>query len=490
MTHFYQRGTYAAIALLTAAAPALAANGSAGFGTTLAGMPGNSWSQVNLNAFLDAAPPEELRALGGTSYSARPDSVIYAWSGFAWDSKRSELLIYGGGHANYAGNEVYKWSANTQLWGRASLPSQVQPIPGFNAERNWVPVDGAMNAPPSAHTYDNTNYLPAIDRMLVLGGAAFQSGSAYTVQVNATTSRVTGPYLFDPAKADATKVGGTDGSGADVTQPGGISANSVGGQMWQNRDASTAGFRTLSFVEGTSAATVEGGHDVVYFTAREGGGTASNLYRYEISDVNKSSADTLTKVGTFFNSSINPVGAPFAWGAAGYDPVSKLYVHIGTGGSPFVAWDLDNAGPLNPSFGISPTVDGGSFSIDRFDSIDWDPVRRQWLVWEGGGNVWSLKAPSAGTVAGQWLLTKIADGASIAPALQPKPFLGTGGLGKWHYAADLDAFVALEDNSSGSVWVFKPEGGIAPIPEPATWAMTALGLMLILGLRRRRNLRS
>src|SRR5574340_961361 len=102
----------------------------------------------------------------------RQHSIIRAWSGFGWDSQRSSLIIYGGGHANYAGNDVYIWNAGTQLWGRASLPSQVQP----DANGKVFTVDGPMNSPISAHTYDNDLYLKVSDRYITFGGAVWDSG--------------------------------------------------------------------------------------------------------------------------------------------------------------------------------------------------------------------------------------------------------------------------------------------------------------------------
>lgn len=464
--------------LLTLLAVA-ASSASATSWSVLDSMPENSWAQLNVNSFLSAAPDPQFRALPFGTYAARPESVIYAWSGFAWDSRRSQLLIYGGGHANYAGNEVYSWNFGTGAWQLASLPSQMAAIPGVNAEANYVPVDGAMNAPPSAHTYDNTVYLPIADRMLVLGGAVFQSGGQYTVQIDSSTSRVTGPYLFDPAKADGTKVGGTSGSGADGLQPNGIAVNSVGGRMWQNRDISVGNFRSLSFVEGTTAVTVEGGHDVVYFSARTGGGTSTNLYRYEIADVQNPAFDQLTQVGTFWNAALNPSGAPNAWGAGAYDPVSRLYVFIGSG-STFGAWDLDNAGLTNPSYGVTPTVTGGAFNMSQMDAIEWDPLRSRWLVWGGGGAIWALKAPAAGTVAGQWTLEKLADSSMFAAGQAPAEFVAQGALGKWDYAPELDAFVALEDSGNGAVWVYKPTAwAAAAIPEPATYLMFFVGLLVL-----------
>ena len=104
-------------------------------------------------------------------------------------------------------------------WERAALPSEVRQ----DALGNWIAVDGPDNAPASAHTYDNNIFLPIWDRFLVFGGAAFNNGGAYLREATPTTSRRTGPYLFDPSKADPNKVGGTNGvpCAASCASPGG-----------------------------------------------------------------------------------------------------------------------------------------------------------------------------------------------------------------------------------------------------------------------------
>ena len=85
-------------------------------------MPDGSWQRVNANRFDSVWPADELRPMvfGGVSV---PQKIISAWSGFAWDSRRGDLIIYGGGHGNYPGNDVYRLHSSNLLWERAALAS-------------------------------------------------------------------------------------------------------------------------------------------------------------------------------------------------------------------------------------------------------------------------------------------------------------------------------------------------------------------------------
>ena len=57
----------------------------------------NSWVQLNTNLFSDSWVDADNRPLRGQT-NAPPSKLISAWSSFAWDSNRSDLLLYGGGH--------------------------------------------------------------------------------------------------------------------------------------------------------------------------------------------------------------------------------------------------------------------------------------------------------------------------------------------------------------------------------------------------------
>src|SRR5581483_3931868 len=51
------------------------------------------------------------------------DGVMSLWSGGAFDTKRNRLIVWGGGHFGYAGNEIYAFDVNTLSWTRVTDPS-------------------------------------------------------------------------------------------------------------------------------------------------------------------------------------------------------------------------------------------------------------------------------------------------------------------------------------------------------------------------------
>jgi hypothetical protein len=480
--------------LALSVATALGASAAhANISDTISAMPANSWLQANHNLFSDAWTPPEYRLPSARylGWGNRQYSIIGAWSGFGWDSQRSSLIIYGGGHANYGGNDVYTWNAGTQLWGRASLPSQIQ----TDANGKVFTVDGPMHSPISAHTYDNDLYLKMSDRYITFGGAAWGSGPY--IKPAGSGYVQTGPYLFDPAKANGNKVGGLSGSGVDPTI--------AGGQMWENRDAVSGTVRLKSFNSGVSGYATENGKDVVYVQARAGG-TRGELYRYTINDPNDPTRDTWEKVGKNV-STISPQGS------GTYAPDLNLFMRTGTSTNPFMLWDLSRAGPTNGEIWLRPTdLTNGRFSFSNITKmgLDYDPLNQRFLIWGGGTDVYALTHDESSALSTGWMLSLLNDGDATGPGVNE---YGTGILGKWQYAAELGLFVGLKNPNDGEVWFYKP-GEVAEalplyaadlssyaaadlpsyaadlytpaaVPEPSLFSMFVAGLSLVWWTSRR-----
>lgn len=449
----------------------------------LAGTPEGGWVKASSNTFSSAwatginAPPE-------SSFS-NPGSIVRAWSSFAWDSTRSELILWGGGHANYRGNEVYLWQGATGRWARGSLSSRVEQV-GGSSSTTWLVVDDA--APQSSHTYDGNIYLPINGMFLTFGGGAYDAGVA-GFQVSDGNGGLTraGPWLWDRTKANSFQVGGTSGSGFD---PAGN-----GGNMWINRQGQWSGSEPWSTSYGhayvNAAYRSEGGKDVVYVSLQDssGGSGFPGLYRYELGDVRNGGLDKWERVGVSWN-------APSYQSVAAIDNTHGLFVHT-TSVAGFSAdlgvWSLANNNPLNPDANRDVAVQlvtstGANFNMTEGYAIDYDSAHNKFVLWDGsvGGLVWETSPvlDGNGNVASTWIVSARAS-TTIA---QPSGNFVTAALGKFQYVPELSAFVALNEYNAASqdaeVWLYKPLA--SAVPEPGTCLMLACGLALV-GWRARRQ---
>jgi hypothetical protein len=119
--------------------------------------------------------------------------VINDWSGAIADEKRNRLLIWGGGHRGYFGNEVYALDLNALAMQRLNDPSD---LAGVDVNECTSPEAYADGRASSRHTYDGLAYLPDADAMFALAGAGIPCGYA-----------LTGTWTLDLAKVDGAPLG-------------------------------------------------------------------------------------------------------------------------------------------------------------------------------------------------------------------------------------------------------------------------------------------
>lgn len=101
-----------------------------------------------------------------------PTAIMNAWCGAAYDTKRGRLLVTGGGHGDYGGNEVYAFDVDTFRWSRIWGPSPYDDI--LAQQGGSCVVDAyADGNPVSRHTYDGLEYLPKRDSFWLSGGSHF-----------------------------------------------------------------------------------------------------------------------------------------------------------------------------------------------------------------------------------------------------------------------------------------------------------------------------
>ena len=127
--------------------------------------------------------------------SSGVQSIISAWSGGAYDTKRDRLLVWGGGHSNYSGNEIFAFNVATLRWERLTDPSirvdreaRIETT-GYYPDAQGQPDEGQ---PRSRHTYGALQYVPSIDKFCAFGANAFYprgSGGNNTDCFDAATKR-------------------------------------------------------------------------------------------------------------------------------------------------------------------------------------------------------------------------------------------------------------------------------------------------------------
>ena len=463
----------------------------------LATTPEGGWVQVNSNRFSDAWATVAEGGLPPGTYS-NPGAIVPAWSSVAWDSVNGQMLLWGGGHANYMGNEMYTWSGSTGQWARGSLPSRLQQ---YGTSSTYFTVDDA--APQSAHTYDNSVFARVNGMYVTFGGAAFNSGGSFSVRGPNGEPVVAGPWAWDPQRADPDRVGGTTGSG--------YLPSTQGGEMWTNlRGQWTGGGPGPSQIETNSAYRTENGKDVIYVTSDSHASGWQSLYRYELGDVRAGEIGSFHQVGVSWN-------APAYQSAAAIDTSRDLYIHSSAVGGSFQGlgvWDLslmpsDASGQaVDCTFTWTPQSDrclldryitlvdasGSNVAVNAQHGLAFDEANGKLYLWDGKdrGTVLVTEAAydAGGALMDTWLVTQLHSSTTAQPVGDfSTPSYEIGVLGKWQYVPELGAFIALDNYDpalgDAGVWLYKPFA--AAIPEPGAAVMMLAGLGLLGGLGRRRR---
>ena len=389
-------------------------------------MPGNSWLRVNTNQFWEVWTPPDQRPVSWIS----PASNISGWSGAAWDRSRRRLMIFGGDVGNERGNEVYYFDTTDLRWHRASLPSAMLE----SADKRPYAIDGTDNAPRSGESYDNLVYLENLDRLLVINaswnGPGFRREDAITR---------TGPYLWDPSRADPDMVGGTNGSQVNPIEHPEV----VGGAMWENRDTWARFGLGGAGYSGVSAAIDENGVDVVYWgECPANGGRLHKFSFYDMDPLN----DRWEIVGRSDGTFQQP-------GSGAYDSLRKAFVRIS--GPRIMYWNLETPGPTNYHVPIAPAFDGiEPWSLSELYGIDYDSVNDMFVLWAGSADVWWLEPPPRLGPDG-WRARQVRPGGDPPPDPNGLSAPFTGVFGKWIYLPDERAFIGVVDGETGDVWVYR-----------------------------------
>lgn len=134
----------------------------------LVNLPADTWLEVPSTHFGDFCAAHEP---AGAHDVQGCGAIINAWGGGAWDPVHRRMILWGGGHNDYFGNEVYGFSTKTFQWELLVEGSAVA-----SAAALTEPM--ADGTPVSRHTYDGLAYLTQANRMFAFGGATSPQGGS------------------------------------------------------------------------------------------------------------------------------------------------------------------------------------------------------------------------------------------------------------------------------------------------------------------------
>ena len=142
-----------------------------------------------------------------TNYNFNCNQII-PWSGGVVDTVNNRVIVWGGGHSDYAGDEVSALNLNgTPSWQALTTPTY--PVPYVWDGHNWEGLqpyfvraaDGGIYQsgakPASRHTYNSLAYVPSQDALYSFGGAlanvGFLSQEVWSLNLSTATWTLVGP---------------------------------------------------------------------------------------------------------------------------------------------------------------------------------------------------------------------------------------------------------------------------------------------------------
>ncbi len=331
-------------------------------------------------------------------------AVMDDWAGGAYDTSRDRLMVWGGGHWGYAGNEVYAFSITTGQWTRLTDPSTV-----IELGVGYYP-DGK---PASTHSYDQLEYLPSLDSFVTfgLGGYGFSSlpnppdYSNETVALNLATNQWSTAFnsatnLWQSALAPKPDQ-------ANEKEYGQFSAMDGDGNVWVHTNE--GGARLHKYIVSTNTWTTYKGGATYYGEANAAIDTKRNRM--------------------------------IAIGMSGGGYANNLFARV---------WDLNN--PDSPSTELTGV--SVSFAVSG-PGLVYDPIGDRFLLWNGGTTVHTLNAADLKT----WGTVPLYSGNTVTPTAPNS----RGTYGRFRYVPSKQAVIVV-NSTTENVYLFKLRNGSVPQP--------------------------
>ena len=367
---------------------------------TLVNLPADSWYTAQGTSFLGSGAC--IPVPGGSEGCG---AVINDWSGGVYDPVHDKMLIWGGGHNGYWGNEVYSFDPASFTWKRETTPSAVT---AASLDQDPLP-DGN---PDARHTYDQIAYITHANRLWSRGGSRANDGSSTGLT-----------WTLD-----------------------------LGTQQWTNRIPTGAPWvTTYGTFNGASAydpttrkvflQTVEGlqtyDYDTNTWAQVIGFGSAPLWPRYMTYGCKRGAIDTKRSLFFTFGG-----GDYFVFDITASDIVTDSWITTGGG-----AFDNSSYAGIGQSYPNEVIHTGGGDVITACPGVDYDPRADALVAWKGG-------APYVLDLASKVWTAMSATGALPTPSMN-------GVYGRFRYIAKYNVFI-LVNGPNDDVTFYKHTAGCGP----------------------------
>ena len=290
---------------------------------TLAGIPtALGWFEVPNTKLVTVCPPDTPQY----EFTFYCHGVVDAWSGAIADAARNRMIVWGGGHNDYYGNELYALNLNDLTLKRLTDPNPINSPAPYAPNCVTTLSDGKPN---SRHTYNGLAYIAHADRMFSFSGSLACSS---------------GTQLDDTWTLD------------------------LGSLQWTRMDP-TAGITATSDFYYNMLAAYDPNTQKVYVHNRKG-----KLYSYSFE------TNTYTLLHDFDGQALD-VNAVI-------DPKRKLFLFIG--GGDFSAYDIQTGSTYAQQNWKSLAAGCTGLINGVVPGLAYDPVQDRIVGWAGGDMVYLL----------------------------------------------------------------------------------------------------
>ena len=333
------------------------------------------WYQIP-NTSIQSLCPTYSEIQGQTGCKA----VMASWSGGLFDTKRNRLVIHGGGHNDYYGNEIYAIDLNANpiaaiLVKDTSHGSAVSNLSSCPEAY----MDGTPNA---RHIYDGELYLTNQDTYFLYGAFKSPCGNGSDGQWQYSPSAGSWSQQTPSTHPSHATNGSVPQFAFDSTSGNIYEVESNTGIFWQYNPATNTFTNLKSVTACTGVLNMTTAIDPVrrlYFCVGNGG----------FGKVSLTSPYTATKLtGTGCSTLIGKGGPGFA-----YDPVQKLMVGWAGGDTAYI-YNPDTDSCSSVTYSGGPTVIQANGTYGRFN---YSPASGVFVVSNSiDTNAYSLRLTSSG----------------------------------------------------------------------------------------------